>query len=86
MSWQSGSCCGHHAGDIAVLAGGGPNDPIEERYYFAPPYHSGHGGASMQDGSIPLLLARNNALNKTHSVSSADRPVGGRGETTISSR
>lgn len=48
---------GDRAGDLLLLARTGPDRPIAERFYFAAPEHSDHGGAHLQDSRIPFLLA-----------------------------
>lgn len=47
---------GDRAGDLLLLARTGTDLPLEERFYFAPPSWSEHGGAHAQDSRIPLLL------------------------------
>lgn len=58
MEWLTDGPFAYLAGDVALLAIDGPEIPIENRYYFSAPYHSGHGSASAQDGTIPLLLTQ----------------------------
>lgn len=65
LSWLTDGPQGDHAGDIAVLARGGADRPLEERYYFALPHFSGHGSAHVQDGAIPLLLAQTRTSGET---------------------
>jgi hypothetical protein len=48
---------GERAGDVLLLAHNGDRDRPEERYYFAAPYHSWHGSPSLQDSSIPVIVA-----------------------------
>jgi hypothetical protein len=58
MQWLSAGPYGNRSGDILLLSRSGLNQPIQDRYYFSAPYHSWHGSASMQDGHIPLIVAR----------------------------
>ena len=48
---------GERAGDILLLAHDGDVDRIDQRFYFASPYHSWHGSPSRQDSEIPLIVA-----------------------------
>jgi hypothetical protein len=48
---------GERAGDVLLLAHNGDRDRVEDRYYFATPYHSWHGSPSEQDSRIPLIVA-----------------------------
>ncbi len=48
---------GERAGDILLLAHNGDRENIEQRYYFAAPYHSWHGSPSKRDSEIPLIVA-----------------------------
>lgn len=48
---------GERAGDILLVAHNGDRERIQDRYYFASPYHSWHGSPSKQDGEIPLIVA-----------------------------
>jgi type I phosphodiesterase/nucleotide pyrophosphatase len=56
MSWLSAGPYGDRTGDIVVLPRF-TNVPIQNRFYFGPPYHSEHGSPSMQDSHIPFVLA-----------------------------
>lgn len=49
---------GDRVGDIVIIARGGDDEPIANRYYFASPQHSGHGGPSLRDSAIPVIVAR----------------------------
>jgi len=49
---------GDRAGDVILVAHNGDRDTPEERYYFAPLYHSWHGSPSRRDSDIPLIVAR----------------------------
>jgi hypothetical protein len=60
MRWLSAGPYGNRAGDVLLLSRSGLDVPIQSRYYFSAPYHSWHGSASMQDGHIPLIVARQN--------------------------
>jgi Type I phosphodiesterase / nucleotide pyrophosphatase len=60
MRWLSAGPYGNRAGDVLLLSRSGLDVPIQSRYYFSEPYHSWHGSASMQDGHIPLIVARQN--------------------------
>ena len=48
---------GERAGDLLLVAHNGDRDRVEDRYYFAAPYHSWHGSPSEQDSRIPLIVA-----------------------------
>jgi hypothetical protein len=48
---------GERAGDIVLLTHDGDVDQIEDRFYFAFPYHSWHGSPSRRDSEIPLIVA-----------------------------
>ena len=48
---------GERAGDVLLLAHNGDRERVQDRYYFASPYHSWHGSPSMQDSCIPLIVA-----------------------------
>jgi hypothetical protein len=48
---------GERAGDVLLVAHNGDRDRVEDRYYFAAPYHSWHGSPSAQDSRIPLIVA-----------------------------
>jgi hypothetical protein len=56
MRWLSAGPYGDRTGDIIVLPRF-TNVPIQNRFYFGPPYHSEHGSPSMQDSHIPFVLA-----------------------------
>jgi hypothetical protein len=58
MRWLSAGPYGNRSGDVLLLSHSGLNEPIQNRYYFSAPYHSWHGSASLQDGHIPLIVAR----------------------------
>jgi hypothetical protein len=63
---------GERAGDVLLIAHNGDRDRPEERYYFAAPYHSWHGSPSLQDSSIPLIVA--NPKKSTAELESTVRP------------
>jgi hypothetical protein len=48
---------GERAGDIMLLANAGDGTRRDERFYFAPKYHSWHGSPSRADSEIPLIVA-----------------------------
>ena len=48
---------GERAGDVLLAAHNGDRERVEDRYYFATPYHSWHGSPSVQDSRIPLIVA-----------------------------
>jgi hypothetical protein len=48
---------GERAGDVLLVAHNGDREKLEDRYYFAAPYHSWHGSPSKQDSNIPLIVA-----------------------------
>lgn len=48
---------GDRAGDVILVANNGNRDSAEDRYYFAPLYHSWHGSPSHRDSDIPLIVA-----------------------------
>lgn len=48
---------GDRAGDVILVANNGNRDNVDERYYFAPLYHSWHGSPSHRDSDIPLIVA-----------------------------
>ena len=48
---------GDRAGDVILIAHNGDRERADERYYFAPLYHSWHGSPSHRDSDIPLILA-----------------------------
>ncbi len=57
LGWLTDGPYGHLAGDVMLLARGGPDQPIDSRFYFGSPRRSGHGRPSTQDSTIPLVLA-----------------------------
>ncbi|MBF6567674.1 MAG: alkaline phosphatase family protein [Candidatus Binataceae bacterium] len=57
MRWFSAGPYGDRDGDIVVLPKFSYTKPIQDRYYFGPPYCSEHGSPSLQDSHIPLVLA-----------------------------
>jgi hypothetical protein len=56
---------GERAGDILLITHDGDVDRIDQRYYFAEPYHSWHGSPSRRDSEIPLIVA-----NRHHDAAS----------------
>ena len=48
---------GDRAGDILLLARGGAERDIRDRYYFSHSYRSWHGSPSRRDSEIPFILA-----------------------------
>jgi hypothetical protein len=61
---------GERAGDILLLAHDGDVDRIDQRFYFAHPYHSWHGSPSYRDSEVPLIVA-----NRHHDAASIGRWV-----------
>jgi arylsulfatase A-like enzyme len=57
LDWLAVGPYGHLAGDVLLIARSSPDLPVEQRYYFGPPYWSEHGSPHMQDSSVPLILA-----------------------------
>lgn len=58
LEWLATGAHGHLAGDILLIPHTSPDRPVEERFYFGPPYWSEHGSPYAQDSRVPLLLAR----------------------------
>lgn len=48
---------GDRAGDVILVANNGNRDSTDDRFYFAPLYHSWHGSPSHRDSDIPLIVA-----------------------------
>jgi len=61
---------GERAGDVLLIAHDGDVERMDQRYYFAEPYHSWHGSPSRRDSEVPLIVA-----NHTHDAASIGRWV-----------
>jgi hypothetical protein len=61
---------GERAGDILLITHDGDVARMDQRYYFASPYHSWHGSPSRQDSEVPLIVA-----NRGHDAASIGRWV-----------
>lgn len=57
LEWLGVGPYGHLAGDVLLIARSSPDLPVENRYYFGPPYWSEHGSPHGQDSTVPLILA-----------------------------
>lgn len=57
LEWLGIGPYGHLAGDVLLIAKASPELPVEQRYYFGPPYWSEHGSPHRQDSMVPLILA-----------------------------
>jgi hypothetical protein len=67
---------GERAGDVLLVANNGDRERVEDRYYFATPYHSWHGSPSVQDSRIPLMVAH--PKRRTAELQTIVRPFLGR--------
>lgn len=65
LGWLTDGPLGHRGGDVLVLAKAGLERPLDQRFYFGAPRHSGHGGASRSDGEITFVLAQAGTLGST---------------------
>ncbi|GAB3676065.1 alkaline phosphatase family protein [Salinisphaera aquimarina] len=70
---------GDRAGDIILVAHNGDRESPEQRYYFAPLYHSWHGSPSHRDSDIPLIVA-NRSRNRAEIKRIVDGVFAGRND------
>jgi hypothetical protein len=62
MNWLGEGPYGDRAGDIVLIAKASMSVPIQERYYFSyVSYFAWHGSLTLQDGHIPLIVAKSDA-------------------------
>jgi hypothetical protein len=62
MNWLGEGPYGDRAGDIVLIAKASMSLPIQDRYYFSyVSYFAWHGSLTLQDGHIPLIVARSSA-------------------------
>jgi hypothetical protein len=62
MNWLGQGPYGDRAGDIVLIAKASMALPIQERYYFSyVSYFAWHGSLTLQDGHIPLVVAKSDA-------------------------
>ena len=58
LGWLTDGPLGHRAGDVLLLAVTGEDRPLAERFYFAEPRRTAHGGASPAQSFVGLLVVR----------------------------
>jgi len=62
MNWLGEGPYGDRAGDIVLLGKASMSLPIQDRFYFShTSYYAWHGSLTLQDGHIPLVVARSSA-------------------------
>jgi hypothetical protein len=79
MNWLSEGPYGDRAGDIVLITKASMSLPIQERYYFSyVSYFAWHGSLTLQDGHIPLIVAKSDVsgqqLKRTVEKVVADPP------------